>query len=454
MGSIYRWWSNRWIITRGLATLGSSNLTTDRQRAVRHWVKETQSRWPDPPTSLVQALYANEPAHQPAVRTMLATLTGADYIDNEEGWHRWFEDWQSRADGKSPRTPWAEQIRLRKEWEAPIGRTAAFSPIIVLDGSIFIGSFGRGLGVSADDADGLVIVDGENGKTALISAPFPGLSGSDVIGIAAGDKTIFTASPNGVLAAYEPEGAVKWVARTGEAIVSTPLSIDINRDNIADVVCADRQGSIFATNGENGAILWRQKPARNADLPLNGITFAATRDVIWVADSAGFVRKLRAKDGNVLCSGTIPGRAITELIIGPASGASTLFVGTHQGEFLRLVERNGSLDAIPFAARYDAIRGAAPLRTILGSAGAEMKIVGSASMDRLENRTTVLAATVTGPAWQIRLDGVTSAPPAIADINRDGNQVLVFATTNTSEDGNTTGHVFFVSSAGHILAQL
>lgn len=447
---VYVWWNNRWIITRGITMLAQHDDYHGRQQALEKWRRETESRWPQPPQPLVEALFANEPASSPAVRHMLNVLTGADFGDRANDWSRWFDVWTEQTAGKTIRPIYDERVKLRKKWEAPIGLTSYTSPILVLDQQIYVGSIGVGWREPTDTEDGLVIIDGNSGESRRISAPMPGLPNRDVVGIAAANMTIFTAFANGIIAAYEPDGHEKWVQALSLPIVAAPRIVSISKNRDA-VILAASDGTVVALDSVTAKELWRRR------LPIGkteGVRVAIAIDEkkIWIAESSGGIFKLDAARGTILTRGRVAQQAPIDIAIGPADAKKPVLISTNDGQQLRVIERGGGLNTVLIAQHAGPITFGGTVRSFSGTPkNVGPLFVSVAAQSEAQDRTTVLATTLAGQHWQAAVRGVAYAPPVIGDINPDKASEIVIATASSDEAGNLRGRLSVLAATGHLL---
>lgn len=474
LGAIGVWFKARdyrleWVVRQGIHAISRSDAEADTERALLNWEQETGPYWWDRRRDLVRFIYRAYSLDDPRVRRLLVRVAGVDYGDRVEDWARWFKSLERTAETAAPIRAAAEsRVELKPLWSAPVGLTTWSSSLIALDGEVFVPSLGARLLDEGDAADAVVRVDGRLGTAERIFEP-PDAGTRDVVGLAAGDESLLVSCANGFVYRIARDGALLWRGRAGEAVVSTPLLANLNRDAELDAVVVNSLGRAVGLDGASGAVLWTTSVSREKQLPF-GVAPAGTAapggspaslsavDVmgspeqeILAVTSAGDVRVLAARDGRLLwhrqLDAPLAGGAV--LVRENREARPAAFAADLQGRLWRL--RHGR-DEPAFSSQGDlGIRGPvspiAALRTIVAPDGA-VALVASTCTPNDPGAGQIALLDGGAVRWRFSVPGSLQATPAVADVNADGRAELVVAYANARGGGG----LLVLSATGHPLA--
>ncbi len=481
-------------IEDGIAALTGVEDPLSVARAMEQWEARTRDGWGGGEDRLVQRLLDEELISDRRVRGMLTYLTGCDFGDRADAWQRWQATRDRLSQGKQPSLPGVREVRLEKVWSAPIGRTSRASTILPIDGSIYVASLGASLGRRDDAADGVVRVNGADGRSAIIFTPEGPLR--DVVGLAMSDGGLFAAGADGRVYCIGFDGELQWKGSAASPICAPPLALDLNADGATDVVVLTENDRAVAFNGANGRTLWVAKlpAAQPAQLAADGIRPApaawrlsgSKHTEIIVGSPDGRLVRLEARSGRSLNDR----RATGGFLAGPTACSPRRYAGL----MVLALSRFG--DAVSLTAEGepgpawllsigDSTRVSAPLRTMTPELGGRqpggqqdaqtcfIACLGGSSRTAADG---VCAFDARGVRWRRSTGGPPIGPAAIAELNGDRRSEVIVAVnpataapSDPSADGGSVidngsvisgvpsvapGAILILNSDGHVLHRL
>lgn len=148
-----------------------------------------------------------------------------------------------------------KEIDLALKWKTPIGLTTFRSTISLANNLIIVGSNGESLSSLNDSQDGVYLI---NPKTGEIKRHIQNEMGedSDINGVAIYGDNLFFGSDNSYLFSYSFDGNKNWSFATDGDVEGAPSLTDITGDSFPDVVFTTENGSVYALNGKDGALIW------------------------------------------------------------------------------------------------------------------------------------------------------------------------------------------------------
>lgn len=462
------WWLLRprgvtWAAQRGLSMVGSASTPAETATALAAWEQETGSIWHDRRDALAD--YLLDRWADPSARTLLARAARVDFGDRREDWQRFERNWRRIRKGDGPAVNSGERIKLQPMWNAPVGLTAWFSPILALDGRIYVASLGRKFEDPADDADGVIVVDGVTGASDYLFRP-EGRGALDVLGLAVGRNCVFVAARSGAVYCIDPAGQRRWSAAAGASLLSPPLSADLNRDTTPDVVVMTVNHRVVALNGETGRTLWQRdvhtrgvaddsEPAAYQTLSAGNVWTSTELNVV-VTTAAGVIAVL-GPGGEVRWTERIDAGFIGGSICATptADGAPTLFAADRQGVVRAYVRSGRGLKTLAtWNADPTGHSGViASLRTLRSRPPEAWPfIIAATSGEPGRAGGTLSACAQDGVRWRCPLRGSVWGGPAVADLSGDGKPEIIVLSNGPGLTGVETGYLQVVSGEGHLVA--
>ncbi len=454
-----------WSIQRGLQLLEGVHRAENVGPIVLEWEQQTGPYWRDHADDMSTRLFNRHDLSDARVRWLLQAVSGAYYGDRLDDWRRWRRDRERLAEGRAPEVSRGARVELEALPTAPVGLTAWFTTILVLDGQIFVPSLGGIIADADDPGDGVVRIDGVSLESELIFSP-PDRTPRDVIGIAAADDGLFVACRNGFVYHTTYDGELRWREFCVSAIVSVPLAVDLNGDNVRDVVVVTESGSVVAVNGQTNTTPWvaslGRRPSLDEPGPLVQATIAAG-DVLGgddlelvIVTEAGDITVLSARTGAVRWRyGVTPNQYSGPLTLsGAPEGASAFFLGDARANVWRFTRQSRDLNAVTLSTlglrSLAAIT--ADVRTLDAGPDAPVELVAcvTGSPALIDGAVCVIGAQ--GLRWRYPPGGMIWTAPAVADVNGDRASELIVASTQHGEDG-VAGLLTVVSRDGHALAR-
>lgn len=188
------------------------------------------------------------------------------------------------------------------QWKTPIGQTVFRTNPMLANGQIVIGSNGVARN-QADAKDGIYLINPTTGKVNLLIRPEE--SGKiDVNGQAIDGDRIYFGNENGNLYCYDFSGKQLWQASMEGEVENSPALADFNQDGQLDAVFASDAGMVVALNGTDGSKLWEYKHgkygyfmATPTCIDLNGDKIA---DVVIGMGGSGDLFAFNGKNGSIL----------------------------------------------------------------------------------------------------------------------------------------------------------
>jgi hypothetical protein len=460
-----------WQVRRGLQLLEFADTSTKVREALDRWESETARNWSARRDEFIAHLFKGYPLADARVRLLLTWVAGADYGPRPDDWKRWYEDRRRLAAGLPPKVPHREAVALRWLWDAPVGLTTWFTTILPLDGQIYVASLGSEFHDAADQADGVVRVDGRTGAAELLFSPPATQRGPrDVIGLAAGDDGLFVACSNGSVYLIDPEGQVRWQVHAGDPIVGPPLATDLNRDGTCDVIVVTRatkttSAKAVALSGRGGKTIWATTVAKppasetllGATLALGRLLPDASPDLLVTLPS-GAVVVLNPRSGELRRQQELPGGTIAGAICraAPGDNGPAACLGDRSANVWTLIAADRKLELVPWqtlAIRRDETLIAA-LRTATLDPGQPPLVIVCPTGDYTRERGTLCAVEPSGVRWRLPIGGAIWGTPAVADLNGDGRPELIVASIEPRPEGRAVGVLTIVSAAGHVLQRV
>lgn len=465
-----RWWLARYriqySIDYGLRLLEQVASPDEVPAQLAHWEQQTAQYWQHRPDALISALYSSGRLADWRTRALLACVSGADYRDRREDWERWYESRRRLQAGKAPEVPRRDRVTLEPLWRAPVGLTGWFSTIIPLDGQIYVGSLGAAVGVPDDPGDGVVRVDGLNGEAALLFSP-PDREPRDVLGIARSDDGLFVACRNAFVYNVALDGELLWRCYAVSTIVSAPLSVDLNDDDVLDAIVVTEAGTVVAISGRTGNTPWVRQlpggpPATTAPTALVQAALAAGDLLpaagleLLVTTADGDLYVLSARDGRVLWQyGVAPGLFSTPVVFGGAAdGQTCAIVADGNAGIWGLVRSGNGLLAhrrwtvgVRRGERVDA-----GLRTTFQTGEPSPYVIAATSRPNGTPGGSVCLLGPDGLVWRFPPGGIIWGTPAVADLNGDDTSEIIV--TSVQRDADANGLLTVISRTGHVLRQV
>ena len=472
-----RWYLIRrslgWQVRRGLQALTDADSAARIRAALDRWESETRPNWAERREELITYLYSEYPLDDLRVRLLLTRVTGADYGERREDWQRWYEARRRLYGGQSPVVPRREAVVLKPRWTAPVGLTTWFTTILPLDGQVYVAALGTGFDDAEDRADGVVRVAGTTGTAELIfTLPTEHRGPHDVIGLAAGDDSLFAACYNGFVYCLDADGRTLWHTHVGDPIVAPPLAVDTNSDGVTDVIVATRGGKVLALSGRQGKTIWVASVARprvgqamlGATLSLGNLLGGDDAELL-VTMPPGDVAALALRSGRALWQRTLSAGIVAGAVsvAGPSRLGPPAYVGDRAASIWSLVGSGRNLEAVcwqSLGVRSDETL-VAGLRTLgIQGAGAERTAVNGAWLlacptgEYAGRWGAVCALSPEGVQWRLPVGGAIWGTPAVADLNGDGRPEIVVASIEVGPTGQTIGVLLVVSASGHIVQRV
>jgi outer membrane protein assembly factor BamB len=143
------------------------------------------------------------------------------------------------------------------KWKTYIGKTTYRTNMQFYNGKIYIGSNGYDRNRQNDSLDGVFEINAKNGN---ISHQFSSelLGDNDVNGVAIGNGKIYFGGDNYHFYCYDLASKKEvWKFNTTYDVESCPALADLNRDGKLDVIFNVENSGVYALNGENGSVIWK-----------------------------------------------------------------------------------------------------------------------------------------------------------------------------------------------------
>lgn len=469
------WWLVRprgfeWAAQRGTALLSGATTPSEIESALRRWDEETQASWHARRDELRDFLLKKW--SDPITRRLLARAGQVDFGDRKDDWDRFQNTLRKLRKNEQPPVPtMTERVKLVNKWEqpAPVGLTAWFTPILALDGQIYVASMGRTFDQAEDADDGVVRIDGKTGVSEMFFTP-DGRGARDIVGLAAGRDCLYVTARNGGVYAIEPGGGRRWSATAGTTLISPPIVVDVNRDNAPDVIVMTAQHRVVALSGASGKQLWQRdvqgKSARAEDEPPVYVTLATGN--VWSENDVNIVATLWSGTITVLSAGgevrwttTEPVGFMAGAVCVPAppgagaEGIPTLYAADRDGH-VRAYARSQKVMKPVAEWNADPTGSAAVvanLRTLRTKQPATPPLIISATTSGADNPRGTLSAL--GPQgavqWRVPLQGSVWGAPAIADITGDRRPDIVVISSNPGANGESVGIMQIFTNEGHLV---
>lgn len=463
--SFLRHGSARWQVRRGFELLANVGSAAEVAGVLDRWEAQLPERWKARPDRLIEYLCRQCPLDDRRTRLLLTRLSGADYGDRVADWQRWWEAQVRMAAGQLPAVPRGEAVHLEHRWAAPVGLSAWFTTILPLDGQVYVASLGTAFDDRADDADGVVRVDGTTGAAEYLFLP-PSRAGRgprDVVGIAAADEGLFVACFDGTVYLVGRDGTERWSTHVGGPIVGPPLSVDFSGDDVSDVIVCTEAGKVVALSGQTGRTAWvanvgSYPPAAGllgAMLALGDVLPEQRGLELVVTFPPGDVRVLALRSGDVrwrheLSAGCVAGA----ICRGEPPEGLPAHLGDRAARVWTLVGGLDDLSAVPWGAlalHADETL-IAGLRTLQAPRGEPPVLLACPTGEYDGRRGAVCAVGPEGVRWRYPVGGAIWGTPAVADLNRDGEPEIVVAAIEPDAGGAVLGALTVLSAAGHPLA--
>ncbi|QOJ15342.1 MAG: PQQ-binding-like beta-propeller repeat protein [Planctomycetia bacterium] len=462
------WWLIRprgvdWAAERGIALLESAP-PESHAAVLDAWERETGFAWAFRREALRDHLL--ERIESRGARALLSRVWRVDFADRAVDWRRFRNSLKRTERREQPPLTAGERIRLTPRWEhpAPVGLTAWFSAILPLDGRIFVASLGRAFDDPADDADGVVVVDGASGRSEFFFVP-EGRGPRDVVGLVAVSNGLLVAVRNGNVHRISRDGITQWTTSAGSSLISPPLCLPLDRDDQPDIVVMNAAHEVVAINGANGRVLWRRgllpRGADTSGRPPVYPTLAAgnvwspTELNVVAATWSGQLAVLNS-GGEVRWTATYPtGFAAAATCTPPATeGGPTLYVAdragrvrsfTRSGREMRVVQE---WDADP-TGRSGLF---ASVRTIRSrDPGVAPLLITATGGSATDPRGTLSGLADDGLRWRAPLGGAAWAAPAIADLSGDRRADIVVLSRGPAPEGGEMGLLEIFNADGHVV---
>lgn len=466
----WRAWGFKSATANGLLKLTDLHDAGDIRQALRAWEEETRGAWQDRSDDYAAYLLKHNPPSDPRARLLLALVCGADYGARTEEWERWRKIEERLAKSLQPLAAGKEAVALAERWKAPIGLTASTSTILPIDGHIYVGSLGAAFELSSDIADGVVRVDGTNGKSETIfQSPDKGLR--DVVGLVGGNQELIVACRNGYVYGIDSLGKLtRWRASAGGKIVSRPIGIEVNNDSNLDAVVVTESGKVVAL-GSNKTY-WSvplelpAKPKFDPNLleargaasfraslafgPLPGTSGPAILVTTW----AGLVVALSPSTGKTIWTLRLPNGIAAPALLLPPEGAGEpgVYIVDATGMVWSLLrgDRKTTAKAVWSIGWRQASFSAAALRTS-ESADGSVGLLGLVTDITGRDRSSLCWLGAEGIRWRCPIEGIVRCAPAVADLNGDGAAEALVVSSLPIERAGPRTLLTIVSASGHIL---
>lgn len=456
-------------INDGLALLSQAATRDEARVILEKWAQRTEESWSTRREEAVDKLYALRPAENAHVRAMLAWVGDVDFGPREEEWKRWYENHCRLREGRGPRCSPRQAVVLEKRWEAPIGLTAWFSTILPLDGQVYIASLGESFVADEDPSDGVVRVNGSDGRSEMLFHP-PDLGPRDAVGLAAAGDRLFVATRNGCIYAIDNAGALIWKSAAAREWISPPLLLPAPRGDPALVISVAAPGLVIAFSASSGKTVWSTplKTGRAASTAADGTRLAATLALgevfgprsgeLLVAVSDGAVGVLTAATGSLRWSsqhgaGSVAGFASCGV---SREACPPAWLADSRAGIWSLTATGRTLQLLPYgfaAARADLSLIALP-RTLSTGAGLTPTLIVCPTGSYLERCASVCALGLDGVLWRHPIRGAVWATPAIADLNADASPEIIASAIEPGESGSVRGALYVFTSKGQCVARV
>lgn len=331
-----------------------------------------------------------------------------------------------------------EVLPLRESWRAYVGLSSFRTTLHAAAGVVVVGSNGNATDSLRDDMDGLFLLEGATGRILRHPLTQP-LGDRDVNGVALHNGRLFFGNDNNQFFAYNlyGDGSFLWTLTTDGDVEGAPALEDLNSDAHLDIVFATEGGSVYAVDGRTGTVMWKQsvpfKPSFTypefrgfmaspglIDLNQDGVrdvVIGSRNGTVYAFDgqSGAILWEFRTKEpSGVHASAFIDSEASTILV---AESYSRLFELDRQGQVLREILIQGKSRQGLFGSPVKLPSGA----IVIGSSWSE----GQSGVWFIPPGENLPVAT------HFFAIGRVSATPVVADIWGDsGLEVLV-----VSEDG-------------------
>ena len=441
---------------RGIALLSRAPRMTAVDEALAQWADEF-SLAPASAARVADVLFERHSLEDARVRRLLRYLTGADFGARGDDWRRWRENQQRLLANQQPAVRSGERVTLTHKWQAPVGLTDWRTVLAPIDGFIYVASLGAGVERSDDRFDGVVRVDGRDGRAELLFQS-PRLDG-DLAGIAATEDGLFVVTAAGAAWRIDAGGQALWQTTFGERVVSLPLSVDVNRNGVSDLVVATEHGRVVAISGVNGRAIWTRSVGSAAGFQQRdglgapawlAVGSAPGGDVtLWLATTGGLVAALSARNGRVQGSATIPAGASGPLaVIERAATGPTACVPCGDG-WIRAAALERDVTLTP---RWQLGAPAAAGLAMLFPMGdeSEARALAIGPSDTPMCAAQLVAFDRVASSWRLGLERGLVGGAVLADLNGDRRPELLVATI---ERGLRASTLWAISSSGQALVR-
>lgn len=453
-----RWaWLHRvnvWIIEQGREIIQVDAALDEQSFSVDRWVQRTRASWPANLDGLIEALYAAGPAESPQVRAMLERLARVNYADRARDWQRWYEGRGGGLFGDIAPVPAKERVTLQQAWQAPVGLTGWFSTPLALDGKIYIPSLGRALNDPSDLDDGVVIVDGATGAAHLI--PELQTKGSrDVLGLSAGNERIFAVQLNGYVSAMSLDGVQQWLTNAGDLAAGAPLSCDVDKNGVIDVIVPLKNGRTAALHGATGKVLWRGKQLGGSDA-IGAVLSIGRGGIVWLTTPEGHIAALDPRTGAVSFQHQIAGGTLSGVLSQGGTKNEMRWLADRQGRLWSVAQHSPNRFSVVPAGppAGEGLSLVAAARTLRRSGDAAPLVLLCPTSDYLEGHSSAWALSLSGTHWRVPAGGAVLATPVIANLNQALGSEIILATIVRGEQELPRGALQVFSSSGHLLWSL
>ncbi len=457
-------------IQQGIDALASAESFEAEQAALADWEAQTAPTWRDRRDALIDRLLDRNPFQDRRTRALLRYVAGVDFGDRVQDWQRWREDREQLREGQPPQVSSKEAVRLQPRWTAPVGLTSSATLILPIDRAIYVGSQGAALDQADDLHDGIVRVDALTGISELVFEP-PERGQRDVVGLAAGSEVVIAATRGGWVYAVQPDGKLLWKERAGRQVSGDVLTLDITRDNVADVVVPVDGATLVCLNGATGRGLWRTalpqlgsgavrgRRAGHATLVALGELLAEAGPELLATTQEGGVFVLSAQNGRIRWQGPLQVESLGgPICVGehPAAGPLALLSDASCG--LWTLSVSGAAPQIArrwsFAARGTQTTLTPPRFASLGPDQPTAFITCVVDRGSVEPAGVALVAW-DQLAWRQALPGELRAAPAIANLNSErGSELLVASVIPSHAGGPARGQISVLSRGGRLLKRV
>ena len=199
---------------------------------------------------------------------------------------------------------------LKMKWKQKVGLGTYRTTLQSSAGLVFAPSNGKSTKKQIDSRDGVYVLNGKNGEV-LQHLTLGKYGDRDVNGLAISASKLVFGTDERYLAAYDWNWELKWVVKAGGDFESAPLLTHINYGADLDVVATTQAGEVIAIDGETGDLIWKFKASSydgRPNFPEKGF-YAAPLAVdinqdsiadILVADRNGSIYALNGSDGALL----------------------------------------------------------------------------------------------------------------------------------------------------------